>query len=97
MEYTSRLDFLWKTKFKSEREEVETMGDVNKILLENILPAHVALHFLSSNRRTDVSKILKMLILFYKHAIFTARWRSRIIAKSDFISGEKANTIMNEY
>ncbi|XP_014671437.1 PREDICTED: adenylate cyclase type 2-like isoform X2 [Priapulus caudatus] len=52
-EYTSRLDFLWKSKFRSEREEVEITGDVNKILLENILPAHVALHFLSSERRTD--------------------------------------------
>ncbi|XP_014665401.1 PREDICTED: adenylate cyclase type 2-like [Priapulus caudatus] len=53
IEYTSRLDFLWKTKFQTEQEEVEMMGSVNKILLENILPAHVAAHFLSPNRRTD--------------------------------------------
>ena len=34
-----------------ERDEVETMGSLNKILLENILPAHVADHFLKSGRR----------------------------------------------
>ncbi|XP_013380296.1 adenylate cyclase type 2-like [Lingula anatina] len=52
MEHTSRLDFLWKTKFKVEHEEVETMGSLTKVLLENILPAHVATHFLNSDKRT---------------------------------------------
>ncbi|KAF4529612.1 hypothetical protein B566_EDAN017937 [Ephemera danica] len=33
-----------------EQEDVETMRGINKILLENILPAHVAEHFLSSAR-----------------------------------------------
>lgn len=51
IEHTSRLDFIWKQKFKVEKEEVETMGSLNKILLENILPAHVADHFLKSGRR----------------------------------------------
>lgn len=46
VEYTSRSDFLWRSKLKVEQEEVETMGGINKILLENILPAHVAQHFL---------------------------------------------------
>ncbi|XP_053606386.1 adenylate cyclase type 2-like isoform X2 [Plodia interpunctella] len=48
IEFTSRTDFLWKDKLKSEQEEVETMRGINKILLENILPAHVAQHFLTS-------------------------------------------------
>lgn len=46
IEFTSRTDFLWKAKLKVEQEEVETMRGINKILLENILPAHVAEHFL---------------------------------------------------
>lgn len=54
MEFTSRADFLWKAKLKFEQEEVETMRGINKILLENILPAHVAEHFLSSSRVTMV-------------------------------------------
>lgn len=49
MEFTSRTDFLWKAKLKVEQEEVETMRGINKILLENILPAHVADHFLSNH------------------------------------------------
>lgn len=46
IEFTSKTAFLWKTKLKVEQEEVETMRGINKILLENILPAHVAEHFL---------------------------------------------------
>lgn len=47
IEFTSRTDYLWKNKLKVEQDEVETMRGINKILLENILPAHVAHHFLS--------------------------------------------------
>ena len=49
------MDFLWKSKLKVEQEEVETMGGINKILLENILPAHVAHHFLEGRKKTDVN------------------------------------------
>ncbi|CAH2091501.1 unnamed protein product [Euphydryas editha] len=53
IEFTSRTDFLWKHKLKFEQEEVETMRGINKILLENILPAHVAQHFLTSVASKD--------------------------------------------
>ncbi|CAL1280436.1 unnamed protein product [Larinioides sclopetarius] len=52
-EFTARADFLWQNKLRVEQDEVETMGSINKILLENILPAHVAQHFLSNNRQTE--------------------------------------------
>ena len=55
IEFTSRTDFLWKAKLKVEQEEVETMRGINKILLENILPAHVAEHFLDK-RNTQVQE-----------------------------------------
>ena len=45
-ELTSRSDFLWQYKLSSEEEGVDTMRGINKILLENILPAHVAEHYL---------------------------------------------------
>ncbi|XP_034941918.1 adenylate cyclase type 2 [Chelonus insularis] len=48
LEYTARTDFLWETKLRIEQDDVETMRGINKILLENILPAHVARHFLST-------------------------------------------------
>ncbi|KZC13637.1 Adenylate cyclase type 8, partial [Dufourea novaeangliae] len=53
VEYTSRIDFLWQSKLKIEQDEVETMRGINKILLENILPAHVAEHFLTNTRATQ--------------------------------------------
>ena len=66
IEHTSRLDFIWKEKFKVERDEVETMGSLNKILLENILPAHVADHFLKSGKRFSevTDQVLSFIILF---------------------------------
>lgn len=53
IESTSRADFLWRTKVQVEQEELETMGSINKILLENILPAHVAERFLVNNSLTQ--------------------------------------------
>ena len=32
---------------KGEEEGVETMQGINRVLLENLLPAHVAQHFLT--------------------------------------------------
>ncbi|XP_063103213.1 adenylate cyclase type 7 isoform X2 [Cavia porcellus] len=46
IDYYCRLDCLWKRKFKKEHEEFETMENVNRLLLENVLPAHVAAHFI---------------------------------------------------
>lgn len=46
IDYYCRLDCLWKKKFRTEQEEFETMENVNRLLLENVLPAHVAAHFI---------------------------------------------------
>ncbi|KAK7898630.1 hypothetical protein WMY93_019483 [Mugilogobius chulae] len=43
-EYYCRLDFLWRDKFKRECEEIETMENLNRVLLENVLPAHDLYH-----------------------------------------------------
>uniref|UniRef100_A0A4W3HJC1 Adenylate cyclase type 4 n=1 Tax=Callorhinchus milii TaxID=7868 RepID=A0A4W3HJC1_CALMI len=45
--------FLWKNKFKRECEEIETMENLNRVLLENVLPAHVAEHFLAQNWKNE--------------------------------------------
>uniref|UniRef100_A0A8D0AHN8 Adenylate cyclase type 2 n=1 Tax=Sander lucioperca TaxID=283035 RepID=A0A8D0AHN8_SANLU len=52
-EYYCRLDFLWRDKFKRECEEIETMENLNRVLLENVLPAHVAEHFLGRNWKNE--------------------------------------------
>lgn len=54
VEYTSRMDILWKSKLRVEQDEVETMRGINKILLENILPAHVADHFLATRTTQEL-------------------------------------------
>ncbi|XP_012533479.1 adenylate cyclase type 2 isoform X2 [Monomorium pharaonis] len=54
VEYTSRMDSLWKSKLRVEQDEVETMRGINKILLENILPAHVADHFLATRTMQEL-------------------------------------------
>ncbi|CAF3038638.1 unnamed protein product [Rotaria socialis] len=41
-EYMSRLDLLWTIKFQNEKQEVETVSTISRLLLENILPKHVA-------------------------------------------------------
>lgn len=43
-----RLDFLWKLQATEEKEEMEHLKAYNQKLLANILPEHVAAHFLST-------------------------------------------------
>ncbi|KAL2726708.1 adenylate cyclase type 6 [Vespula squamosa] len=47
-EATYRLDFLWKLQATEEKEEMENLKAYNQKLLANILPEHVAAHFLST-------------------------------------------------
>lgn len=49
-----RVDFLLERCFQSEREEMETMENVNKLLLENVLPLHVASFFMGKAVRNQV-------------------------------------------
>ncbi|XP_054856634.1 adenylate cyclase type 7 isoform X2 [Eublepharis macularius] len=53
IDYYCRLDCLQKNKFKKEHEEFETMENVNRLLLENVLPAHVAAHFIGDKLTED--------------------------------------------
>uniref|UniRef100_A0A8C4DDT0 adenylate cyclase n=1 Tax=Dicentrarchus labrax TaxID=13489 RepID=A0A8C4DDT0_DICLA len=48
-----RVDFLLESCFKTEREEMETMENVNKLLLENVLPLHVASFFMGKSIRNQ--------------------------------------------
>ncbi|CAL8254765.1 unnamed protein product [Merluccius merluccius] len=46
-----RLDYLWVTQAEEERGDMEKVKLDNKRILFNLLPAHVAQHFLMSNPR----------------------------------------------
>ncbi|XP_015790697.1 adenylate cyclase type 2 [Tetranychus urticae] len=49
IEYILRLGFQWTTRLEVERREALVMGEINRILLDNILPQHVAQRFLYSS------------------------------------------------
>lgn len=53
VEITSRLDFLWKQQAEKELADMEETRHNNTQLLKNILPDHVAQHFLSAERQPD--------------------------------------------
>nr|CAD7425135.1 unnamed protein product [Timema monikensis] len=55
-EATYRLDFLWKLQATEEKEDMEHLQAYNRKLLANILPVHVAEHFLSSDKNADVGE-----------------------------------------
>ncbi|XP_057710559.1 adenylate cyclase type 4-like [Corythoichthys intestinalis] len=48
-----RVDFLLEHCFKLEQEEMETVENVNKLLLQNVLPLHVASFFIGKTVRNQ--------------------------------------------
>ncbi|XP_059474978.1 adenylate cyclase type 2-like [Neocloeon triangulifer] len=52
-DYMNRLDFCWKRQLLEEQDEASTTRTVNKMLLRNILPNHVAEVYLDMNRPHD--------------------------------------------
>ena len=62
-----RIEWVWRERLKAEEEEVETMQGINRILLENLLPAHVAQHYLAVLQVNEtIKKILFLLTLYYE-------------------------------
>ncbi|KAL7072860.1 hypothetical protein ACQ4LE_007936 [Meloidogyne hapla] len=55
-ELIARFDFIWKLQALSENAEVKKTYEQNRRVLENILPAHVAKHFLCAQptKRSDL-------------------------------------------
>ncbi|KAK0143743.1 Adenylate cyclase type 2 [Merluccius polli] len=52
-ELSSRVEFLLGRCFQTEHEEMETMENVNKLLLQNVLPLHVASYFMGKSVRNQ--------------------------------------------
>ncbi|XP_032218339.2 adenylate cyclase type 5 [Nematostella vectensis] len=83
-EQISRLDFLWKLQATEEKKEMEQLREYNKKLLYNILPVHVAQHFLGhkANKNED---------LYYQSCDKVAVMFSNICNFSDFYTELDAN------
>lgn len=55
-EATARIDFLWRLQAQQEVEDMRELREHNECLLYNILPSHVARHFLERSKNDEVCK-----------------------------------------
>lgn len=58
VEWTARLDFLWQVQANEEKREMDALQHSNKRILFNLLPAHVAMHFLDNQFRNNMVIVL---------------------------------------
>lgn len=49
VEWTARLDFLWQLQASQEKKEMSVLQQSNRRILYNLLPSHVASHFLDNH------------------------------------------------
>jgi adenylate cyclase 1 len=54
VEWTARLDFLWQLQASQEKREMSVLQQSNRRILYNLLPAHVAAHFLDNQFRNNM-------------------------------------------
>ncbi|CAG0878524.1 unnamed protein product [Darwinula stevensoni] len=54
VEWTGRLDFLWQTQAREEKCDMDALQHSNRRILFNLLPAHVATHFLDVQFRSHM-------------------------------------------
>lgn len=54
VEWTARLDFLWQIQANDEKHDMDALQLSNKKILFNLLPAHVATHFLDNQFRSNM-------------------------------------------
>lgn len=65
VEYIWRLDYLMKQKLKEEQEEARSVELVNRMLLFNILPPHVAKYYLAKQLEEDSERVEVRFIQLY--------------------------------
>ncbi|KAL1138220.1 hypothetical protein AAG570_009911 [Ranatra chinensis] len=54
VEWTARLDFLWQIQANEEKRDMDALQHSNKRILFNLLPSHVAMHFLDNQFRNNM-------------------------------------------
>jgi adenylate cyclase 1 len=58
VEWTARLDFLWNSQAYEEKADMHELQNSNRRILFNLLPSHVATHFLDNQFRNNMVIIL---------------------------------------
>ncbi|XP_040564201.1 adenylate cyclase type 4 isoform X2 [Lepeophtheirus salmonis] len=94
-EYMRRLDYQWKRQLKSDQEEASDFKLVNKTLLQNILPFHVADIYLSNNREVglyseEYQTVAVMFASIPRYADYFCR------EANNFEKGKKCLQILND-
>ncbi|XP_045121655.1 Ca(2+)/calmodulin-responsive adenylate cyclase-like isoform X5 [Portunus trituberculatus] len=56
VEWTARLDFLWQCQAAEEKQDMDALQESNRRILFNLLPAHVATHFLDNQFRNNMKE-----------------------------------------
>lgn len=72
VEWTARLDFLWQLQASQEKKEMDVLQESNKRILHNLLPAHVAAHFLDNQFRSNMVNIFNFNFTFFVLIFFVA-------------------------
>ncbi|CAB4057615.1 ADCY1 [Lepeophtheirus salmonis] len=62
VEWMTRLDFLWQIQARDEKFDMEALQNSNRRILFNLLPAHVATHFLDSQFRNNLMDYVLQII-----------------------------------
>lgn len=66
----SRRLFLWQKEVEEQKEKVADMRRKNEALVYNILPPHVAIHFLGKRKNDEVSSLICSSIRYLNDALF---------------------------
>ena len=56
VEWTARLDFLWQSQAREEKQEMDALQHSNRRILFNLLPSHVAQHFLGQDGHSSSTR-----------------------------------------
>ncbi|XP_072527165.1 adenylate cyclase type 7 isoform X2 [Salminus brasiliensis] len=66
-EFCCRQDFLLKNKNRTDKDEIELCENLTRLLLENVLPAHVATLFVGENTKNEVGLLSTNTLLNQKY------------------------------
>ncbi|KAK7110092.1 hypothetical protein V1264_014020 [Littorina saxatilis] len=69
-EWTNRLDFLWKIQATEEKSEMVELQNSNRRILCNLLPTHVAAHFIDNHHSSAMQELYSQ--QYSKAAVFFA-------------------------
>lgn len=71
-EFCCRQEFLLKNKNRSDKDEIELCENLTRLLLENVLPAHVAALFVGENKKNEVGLLSTNTLLNQKYKVGTS-------------------------